>query len=168
MKDYKAEYQLRKKYFKEYGKKRYQGHKKEYNERSKLWARNHPEKSKEINKRCRDKHRKEYNLRVKEYSKRKREETKLELFKLLGGQCMNPYGLHDKPFTDIRCLQIDHVHGGGVKELHSITNRWQYHLKILREIQAGSKDYQLLCANCNWIKKVENHEGELSCVKLKP
>jgi hypothetical protein len=36
---------------------------------------------------------------------------------------------------------------------------------ILREIKAGSKDYQLLCANCNWIKKYEKGEGVFHSLK---
>jgi len=36
---------------------------------------------------------------------------------------------------------------------------FSYYRFILNEIKAGSKDYQLLCANCNWIKKFEEKEG---------
>lgn len=77
---------------------------------------------------------------------------------LLGSQCANPYGQHDKPYTDERALQIDHVNGGGRKAAKQFKNRYSYHLSIIKEIRAGSKDYQLLCANCNWIKKCENRE----------
>ena len=29
---------------------------------------------------------------------------------------------------------------------------------MLKKVIDGSKDYQVLCANCNWIKKVDNKE----------
>jgi hypothetical protein len=88
---------------------------------------------------------------------------RMEIILLLGGQCANPYGLHDKSFTDIRCLQIDHINGDGAKERMKIVGPYrkccsQYYVHILRQIKLGSKDYQLLCANCNWIKRWENKE----------
>lgn len=85
---------------------------------------------------------------------------RLEIIRLLGGQCANPFGLHDKPFTDIRCLQIDHVHGCGYKErkVEGLTSdRYPRIIKFLKENPHQDK-YQLLCANCNWIKKDVNME----------
>ena len=31
-------------------------------------------------------------------------------------------------------------------------------MQILKKIKSGSKEYQLLCCNCNQIKKIENKE----------
>ncbi len=57
-------------------------------------------------------------------------------------------------FTDIRALQIDHVNGGGRKE-----NLNRNSLKrIVTTIKENPNKYQVLCANCNWIKKHENNE----------
>lgn len=62
-------------------------------------------------------------------------------------------------FKDIRALQIDHVNGGGKMHIKNFKgNRWSYYKKISEEILNGSKDYQILCANYNWIKKVERGE----------
>lgn len=58
-------------------------------------------------------------------------------------------------FTDARALQIDHVEGGGKRELASLENK-AYLEKVLVSVPGVS--YQLLCANCNWIKRVENDE----------
>lgn len=66
---------------------------------------------------------------------------------LLGGKCARC------GFDDPRALQIDHVGGGGMAELRSLT-RYQY----LRKVLADPTGYQCLCANCNWIKRHE--EGE--------
>jgi hypothetical protein len=57
-------------------------------------------------------------------------------------------------FTDSRALQIDHVHGGGAQELKRIHTD-MYYRKVLADTEGT---YQLLCANCNWIKRHENNE----------
>ena len=57
-------------------------------------------------------------------------------------------------FSDIRALQIDHVNGDGRAE-RTIRK------SLNRKIALGLVDinrYQLLCANCNWIKRIENNE----------
>lgn len=70
----------------------------------------------------------------------------------LGGKCCHC------GFSDWRALQIDHVQGNGNKEKRSI-GQWKMYKKILElEPTELFKEYQLLCANCNWIKKFENHE----------
>lgn len=58
-------------------------------------------------------------------------------------------------FTDKRALQVDHIHGGGVKHIKAKSTSIRY-----REILADTKHtlFQLLCANCNWIKRTENGE----------
>lgn len=63
----------------------------------------------------------------------------------LGGKCVWC------GFNDVRALQIDHVNGGGVKELRSWNHQIPYYKKVVRESDSGI--YQLLCANCNWIKR---------------
>jgi hypothetical protein len=58
-------------------------------------------------------------------------------------------------FSDIRALQIDHVHGEGNQERKQVTNKSVFYRRVLRD---SSGKYQLLCANCNWIKRHENNE----------
>jgi len=58
-------------------------------------------------------------------------------------------------FADKRALQIDHVFGGGNKEHAEITNKEIYLKKVLDDTEGL---YQILCANCNWIKRAENQE----------
>ena len=65
----------------------------------------------------------------------------------LGGKCIRC------GFDDPRALQIDHVDGGGGAELEKIQSRG-VQLRVLR----GEPGYQLLCANCNWIKRWERRE----------
>jgi hypothetical protein len=57
-------------------------------------------------------------------------------------------------FTDARALQIDHIHGGGARE----RREGKSPRDIYRKVLAGEPGYQLLCANCNWIKRYENEE----------
>lgn len=69
----------------------------------------------------------------------------------LGGVCVRC------GFSDWRALQIDHVRGGGRKELKEIGkgNSRKYYIRVLKDTTGK---YQLLCANCNWIKRWENNE----------
>ncbi|SRR3990167_9778514 len=57
-------------------------------------------------------------------------------------------------FPDIRALQIDHINGGGKKHIESFSSNKTYH-KYVRE---HPKKFQVLCANCNRIKVMENKE----------
>lgn len=73
------------------------------------------------------------------------------IYTILGKECMR-CGFNDK-----RALQIDHVNGGGARERKNLGMRIEKF--ILDKIIDGSKDYQILCANCNWIKRSENGEN---------
>ncbi len=57
-------------------------------------------------------------------------------------------------FNDIRALSLDHINGGGSKERRSLTFH-TYKYLIDNNYPQG---YQTLCMNCQWIKRVENHE----------
>lgn len=57
--------------------------------------------------------------------------------------------------TDARVLQIDHVHGGGSLDRRS-KDRHKYYRTIIADTTG---EFQLLCANCNWLKRLEHaHE----------
>lgn len=58
-------------------------------------------------------------------------------------------------FSDWRALQIDHVNSGGLEERKQYKNRTKYHRAVLAD---ATGKYQLLCANCNQIKKYTNNE----------
>lgn len=59
-------------------------------------------------------------------------------------------------FSDIRALQVDHIKGGGKKHIKSFTNNPRTYYKFVLRDETGM--FQLLCANCNWIKRYENKE----------
>ena len=84
------------------------------------------------------------------YYRRKYAENRSACLSILGPVCVGC------GFFDIRALNIDHVNGGGKKEARSFGG--SYYKKIRKKLEAGSKDYQVLCANCNQIKRTENAE----------
>jgi len=67
----------------------------------------------------------------------------------LGGSCAQC------GFTDIRALQIDHKNGDGSAQRREIGGLH----RMYRDILKNPVPYQLLCANCNWIKRYENGEA---------
>ena len=56
-------------------------------------------------------------------------------------------------FKDKRALQIDHVNSNGANERKLLTQR-----EILYRVIEHPEDYQVLCANCNAIKKITCQE----------
>lgn len=78
---------------------------------------------------------------------------KAQLFELLGDKCKRC------GFTDVRALQIDHIDGKGTQQRKAFPTRSTtsyYRLFVLSEELRST--VQLLCANCNWIKRHENDE----------
>ena len=60
-------------------------------------------------------------------------------------------------FSDIRGLQIDHIETGhGEKDRKTYDTRTFYRKILLGEYDISK--LQILCANCNWIKRYENGE----------
>jgi DNA-binding MarR family transcriptional regulator len=83
-----------------------------------------------------------------------RSSTRLTVIQYLGGKCARC------GFDDIRVLQIDHVHGNGWRERRDWGGSYQIYRRLLRRVANKEviSDYQVLCANCNWIKGFENDE----------
>lgn len=86
-------------------------------------------------------------LKEKEYQSAYKASKKYQAIMKLGGKCCRC------GFSDIRALCVDHINGGGHKELSKISSVGVY-LKVIR----GETGYQCLCMNCNWIKRDENGE----------
>lgn len=148
-----------------YNKRYYENHKDDVKKRQKEWANNNKDKINEIAKRYRETHREEIRARSKLIHRESkyrppsvahikhitsvRNELRSQILLMFGSVCCRC------GFTDVRALQIDHVNGGGTidrKQSKSVTN---YYRNILN---SGGKGYQLLCANCNVIKKHEQRE----------
>jgi hypothetical protein len=86
-----------------------------------------------------------------------------EIFELLGNRCSNPDCPIPRDKLNLRALQIDHVKGNGAKERGHLKRKcaYTYYRNILLAIKVGSKDYQLLCAYCNWLKRFEDNKPRL-------
>jgi hypothetical protein len=66
--------------------------------------------------------------------------------------------------ADHRVLQFDHIYGDANTDPWTyrksngstgMTHRWYQYKDIAK---MGTKKYQILCANCNWIKRYERKE----------
>ena len=94
-----------------------------------------------------------HNERLRAKVKKQNIAIRKEIIEALGGVCVHC------GFSDIRALQIDHVFGNGYRERMTLRGSLVgYHRHVLNEIKNGSTKYQLLCANCNWIKRYEKAE----------
>jgi hypothetical protein len=111
-----------------------------------------------------DKRRKPENMvKYRLNKKTKYKNRMVEIHELLGNHCANPYNIDHSGFEVFnlyhKILQIDHINGGGCKERKKFKGYpAKYYEIILKELKAGSKDYQLLCPTCNWIKQYINKE----------
>ena len=79
---------------------------------------------------------------------------RVNILMLLGGAC-SKCGM-----DDLRCLQIDHVNGGGCHDRQVNTYKASSMARAWHGAMAGK--YQVLCANCNWIKRFENDEHRMN------
>lgn len=80
---------------------------------------------------------------------------RIELFHLLGNKCSSC------GFTDFRALDIDHVRNNGNEERKIYKNYRKFLRETIQKVKEDSKDYQLLCANCNRIKEFERKPNRL-------
>lgn len=96
----------------------------------------------------------EINFKAFLVDKEYRTKYRASIFEMLGYKCARC------GFDDVRALQIDHKNGGGNNERKLNLGRKDYYKRILDKISEGNTDYQILCANCNWIKRFENNENK--------
>lgn len=97
---------------------------------------------------------------------RERSVTQMQLMRRLRARALSHLGgvCAVCRFSDHRALQFDHVRGGGTAERVKL-KRSQY--AIYKQVLADvTGKFQLLCANCNWIKRHDN--DEFSRVYAKP
>jgi hypothetical protein len=71
------------------------------------------------------------------------------VLKLLGGKCARC------PWKDPRALQIDHKNGNTPEGRRRMQRANASHLRYVRD---HLDEFQLLCANHNWVKRAERHE----------
>jgi hypothetical protein len=77
--------------------------------------------------------------------------TRQKLVEMLGGVCARC------GFADKRALQIDHINGDGANDRKLLRGGiFAYYLDVPEHAR---EKLQVLCANCNWIKRAENSEN---------
>lgn len=115
-----------------------------------------------FNKKCRDKYASNELVRQKTSAAQKASHAsgakrllysyhRFKAYEVLGGPKCSKCG-----FADHRALQIDHIANDGAVR-RKLTK--EAGLKLYRQVIAtNGAGFQVLCANCNWIKKAE-HEG---------
>jgi hypothetical protein len=70
----------------------------------------------------------------------------------LGGRCCKC------GFCDRRALQVDHVNGDGYLFKSEMTNPAAMWELVQKDVKEQTGKFQLLCANCNWIKKHDDQD----------
>lgn len=121
------------------------------------WRAKNPEKWRKIARKARDKWKRNNRDAHREAQRNHRYTVRREILDLLGGQKCVHCG-YDK---DWRALQIDHIHGGGKQDMRTRaaeTNQWALRNWLRKHQPEARKKYQVLCCNCNWIKRYENGE----------
>lgn len=150
-----------------YDKRYYQEHKKEHLAKARAYYLAHREKikkySKEYYDKVADERRELWNERSKKkylqhrgsrlaWHKKDHKDRRIKFLNLVGGGKCKACG-----FSDWRALQIDHINGGGNQERRE--HGGQMTRKKQAELVANNPSaYQVLCANCNFIKRYENQE----------
>jgi hypothetical protein len=70
--------------------------------------------------------------------------------------------------TDRRCLQFDHIFGGGGKQQKQMGGSSYNVLKYyINNPDIAMKEIQILCANHNWIKRADNNENPTGSTKYR-
>lgn len=116
-------------------------------ESGKNWLLKNREKRLQFTRNWREKDKGHYLQLQRNYNK----ENRMKIIEVLGGKCVKC------GFLDWRALQVDHINGGGTKDIRSKGTNIYYRC-LTEDIIKNPNKFQLLCANCNWIKRYENKE----------
>ena len=89
-------------------------------------------------------------LKMLQQKSERRKKLRKEIFDFFGNKCQIC------GFSNVKALQLDHINGGGTKERKMF--RWEVVLAkgwdlMKNDPEKFKKKFQLLCANCNWIKR---------------
>lgn len=94
---------------------------------------------------------KEFREKSRNDSKRRRYIQRMRMFNLLGYKCIKC------GFSDIRALQFDHINSDGSIERKELkANKFLRY--YINHPQEAKEKLQVLCANCNHIKRIEKNE----------
>lgn len=106
----------------------------------------------EFEKRYRKNYRKKNWKYIKKFTEFYREAWFARALDVLGRKCVICRN------EDVRVLQFDHIFGNGLIDRKKGFIGWTLHKWIVTHPKQARKKYQILCANCNWIKAWERGE----------
>lgn len=143
----------------EYDRRYRQEHREEYARYYRDWRRRNLDRLREYYK----EHRERYLEHGRRYYEADKERKRVEqcertrerrhvMIELLGRKCRHC------GFSDLRALQIDHRNGNGSKLNKDLGIGSSSDPRFYRYVISHPEDFQLLCANCNWIKRYEEKE----------
>lgn len=94
----------------------------------------------------------------RENRRQKHYNLRIAILDLIGGRRCSSCG-----FSDWRALHVDHVNGGGSRERKLTRGRIEVNTAAFLRSAKNNPDkarlkYQVLCANCNFIKRYEQKE----------
>lgn len=92
-------------------------------------------------------------------NRKSRRKTKIEILRHYSPElkCTGINGVCASNCSDIRCLTIDHINGDGAKERKETgMYGWRFYQWLKKNNYPDG--YQVLCMNCQFIKRYENHE----------
>lgn len=92
----------------------------------------------------------------KRYNNRARE-LRIRVLKHLSG---DPPKCEWCPVTDPRVLCIDHLHNNGHAERQRMANSTIYRKILKMPLAQAREQYQVLCRNCNWLRRMNQWERE--------
>jgi len=92
-------------------------------------------------------------IKAREQTRKYKRRVRIELMELLGGTKCVRCG-----FDDYRALQLDHLNGGGNDDRRKLGGNDVEAAFYLKNPELAKRTLQILCANCNWIKKHEKKE----------
>jgi len=99
-------------------------------------------------KKYREQNREKVREQVRKWGRKKYWERKVKIFQLLGDKCVKC------GFSNKKALHIDHINGGGQQQKKSYGGA-----RYLQYVLDHPDEFQILCANCNQIKKYDNREA---------
>jgi hypothetical protein len=128
----------------------------------KRWRDNHKEYSRQYQRMWRennrDYQRNRYRLNPEKYKDKKyhlkhnnnsKKKYRIELLKILGNKCIRC------GFSDIRALQFDHINDDGYLDKQNMKHAHSIIAFYYKNPEIAKQRLQILCANCNWIKRYE-------------
>lgn len=103
-----------------------------------------------------------YRPRVNKSARHYFQRTRRRLLAQLGKSCAckgdDCWHVGPCAVSDLRVLQIDHINGGGTRELRRIGHSRDLYLFYLKNPEEAKRRLQPLCANCNWAKIYRSKE----------